>query len=54
MNRPELDDLLNLLENCLAIEDGQAVIKDRAKLQGTIYRLAEVSALESGIRKRQR
>jgi fructose/tagatose bisphosphate aldolase len=50
MNRPELSQLLTLIDDCLVIEAGQAIIKDRAKLQSNIYRLAEVSALESGTR----
>lgn len=50
MNRPEIKELLNLLENSLIIEENKAAIKDRAKLQSSIYRLAEVSALESGVR----
>jgi hypothetical protein len=50
MNRTELNELLNLLDNSLVIEDSKVIIKDRTKLQATIYRLAEVSALESGVR----
>ena len=48
MDNQELAGLLELLDNSLAIEDGKARIRDRARLQSTIYRLAEVSALESG------
>lgn len=50
MNQPDLKDLLDLLDGSLIIEDGGAVIKDRVKLQATIYRLVEVSTFESGIR----
>jgi fructose-bisphosphate aldolase class II len=50
MNRPELQELLKLLDNSLVIEDGTASIKDRSRLQATIHRLAEVSALEKGPR----
>ena len=49
MNK-SMRDLLTLLEDCLAIEDGKAQVKDAARLRETIYLLAEVSALESGER----
>jgi fructose/tagatose bisphosphate aldolase len=49
MNRPETNELLKLLENSLTIDDGKAIINNRPRLQSTIYRLAEESALGSGI-----
>lgn len=45
-----LNDLLGLLENSLAVQDGRAVVTDEAKLRKNIGRLAEVSALETGVR----
>ena len=43
-------DLLVLLDGSLAIQDDQAQVLDEPRLRATIHRLAEVSALESGIR----
>ncbi len=43
-------DLLILLDNSLEIHGGKAEVKDVDRLRATIYRLAEVSALESGER----
>lgn len=50
MSQSDLQDLLKLLDGSLAIEDGKAIIKDKSRLQATIHRLAEVSALETGVR----
>lgn len=46
-----LKDLSSLLEGSLIIQDGKAEVKDAAKLRANIHRLAEISALESGLRK---
>jgi fructose-bisphosphate aldolase class II len=45
-----LNELVGLLEGSLAIEDGRAVVTDEAKLRAHIGKLAEVSALETGVR----
>jgi len=49
MTSRELDDLLGLLDHSVAIIKGKAEVKDLAKLRSNIYRLAEVSALGSGV-----
>lgn len=45
-----LNELLGLLESSLAVQDGRAVVTDEVKLRKNIGRLAEVSALETGVR----
>ncbi len=50
MSTHDIQDLLALIDHSLAIEDGKAAVKDAARLQATIHRLAEVSALETGSR----
>jgi len=50
MYERELNDMLTLLENSLSLQEGKAVVQDEARLRATIHRLAEVSALESGVR----
>ena len=50
MNRPEVQEILDLLDGSVELADGKAVIKDDARFRERIYRLAEVSALESGSR----
>ncbi len=50
MYETALDDILSLLEHSLSIADGKGEILDNAKLRATIHRLAEVSALENGVR----
>jgi len=50
MNVQEMQDVLMLLENSVALTDGKAEIRDPRKLRTTIHKLAEVSALESGAR----
>ncbi|MBN1535129.1 MAG: class II fructose-bisphosphate aldolase [Anaerolineales bacterium] len=49
MSIRELDDLLGLLDHSVAIKEGKVEVKDEAKLRSNIYRLAEISALGSGI-----
>ena len=51
MIRTELKPLLDLLNNSIAI-DNHVTILDRQQLQASIYRLAEISALESGNRQK--
>ena len=46
----EMQDLLNLLENSVSVQDNKAKINDSARLRALIFRLAEVSALETGPR----
>jgi fructose/tagatose bisphosphate aldolase len=48
MEKPEINELIRLLNNSLVVEAGQAVIKDRSLLQANIYKLAEISALGKG------
>jgi fructose/tagatose bisphosphate aldolase len=50
MSKAELHEILDLFNGGLQLEDGQAVVKDAARLRESIHRLAEVSALESGPR----
>jgi fructose/tagatose bisphosphate aldolase len=50
MSTNGLHDLLALVDNSLALEDGKAVIKDDAKLRASIHKLAEIAALESAPR----
>jgi fructose/tagatose bisphosphate aldolase len=50
MTKPEMQEIIHLLNGSLQIEDGQPVLKDAARLRENIHRLAEVSALESGPR----
>jgi fructose/tagatose bisphosphate aldolase len=50
MIKPEMQEILNLLNGSLQIEDGQPLVKDAARLREDIHHLAEVSALESGPR----
>ena len=45
MNTPAMQEILALLEGSLTTSDGTAKIIDEARLQATIHRLAEVSAL---------
>lgn len=48
MSTNELNDLFALLDHSVAIEDGNVVVKDTAKLRANIHKLAETSALGSG------
>ncbi|MBN2550543.1 MAG: class II fructose-bisphosphate aldolase [Anaerolineales bacterium] len=50
MSTKDTQELLALLENSMTIEDGNAIVTDAARLRANIYKLAEVSALESGAR----
>jgi fructose/tagatose bisphosphate aldolase len=50
MSAQDFQDLLVLLDNSLTIDNGQAQVKDAARLRATIHRLAEVSTLEKGPR----
>ncbi len=49
MTSRELNDLLGLLDQSVAIVKGRIEVKDQTKLRSNIYRLAEVSALGSGV-----
>jgi fructose/tagatose bisphosphate aldolase len=49
MTSRELEDLLGLLDHSVAIVNGKIEVKDLAKLRSNIYRLAEVSALGTGV-----
>ena len=46
----EQEDLLALLDGSLTLSDGRAEVQDKTRLRATIHRLAEVSALERGVR----
>ncbi len=50
MNKPEVQEILDLLDGSVQLADGKAVITNDARLRERAYRLAEVSALESGPR----
>ena len=50
MSASEIHDVLALLDHSVKVEEGKVVIIDADKLKKNIYRLAEVSALESGPR----
>ena len=50
MTIKEMDEILILLDESAILEDGKLVIKNAAKLRTNIHRLAEISALESGIK----
>jgi fructose/tagatose bisphosphate aldolase len=50
MTTHEMQSLLAELDGSLAVSNGKAEVKDAAKLRQNIYRLAEASALESGVR----
>jgi fructose/tagatose bisphosphate aldolase len=50
MNKPEVQEILDLLGGGVQLADGKAVIQDDARFRENAYRLAEVSALESGTR----
>jgi fructose/tagatose bisphosphate aldolase len=50
MNKPQVQELLELLDGSVQLTDGQAVVTDDARMRENIHRLAEVSALESGPR----
>jgi fructose/tagatose bisphosphate aldolase len=50
MNKPQVQELLELLDGSVQLTDGQAVVSDDARMRENIHRLAEVSALESGPR----
>jgi hypothetical protein len=50
MNKPQVQELLELLDGSVQLTDGQAVVSDDARMRENIHRLAEVSALESGSR----
>ena len=50
MNKNELQELLELLDDSVQVADGKAVILDGEKLKANIFRLAEVSALGTGPR----
>ena len=45
-----MNELLELLGGSLKVEDGKAVVLDAASLRSNIHRLAQVSALEAGVR----
>lgn len=51
MNTPELHELLNLLGGSLKLTDHLTEIVDLKRLQDNIYKLAEISALETGANK---
>ncbi len=50
MVKAEIVELLDLIDNSLALEDTGAIIKNRTALQANIHKLAETSALGSGTR----
>ena len=50
MSKTELSNLLTLLEGSISVVHGKVELKDENRLRTNIHRLAEVSALESGIR----
>jgi fructose/tagatose bisphosphate aldolase len=50
MGLQEIHDLLAMVNHSLVITDGKPQVKDIDKLRSNIFRLAEVSALETGIR----
>lgn len=50
MGKTDLSDLISLLDNSIELVDGQALVRNAARLRATIHRLAEVSALEKGSR----
>jgi fructose/tagatose bisphosphate aldolase len=50
MNKPQVQEILDLLDGSVQLVDGKVVVTDNARLRERIYRLAEVSALESGLR----
>ncbi|MCC7130089.1 MAG: class II fructose-bisphosphate aldolase [Anaerolineae bacterium] len=50
MKHPVLPDLLALLDGSVSLQGEAVEVKDAARLRATIHRLAEVSALESGVR----
>jgi fructose/tagatose bisphosphate aldolase len=51
MNTPDFQELLISLDNSIAITDHTAKIIDRTRLQANIHKLAEVSALGTGIQR---
>ena len=50
MVKAETVELLDLIGNSLVLEDSGAIIKNRAVLQASIHKLAEISSLGSGAR----
>jgi fructose/tagatose bisphosphate aldolase len=50
MSAKDLQDLLVLIDNSLAVSDGQVQVVDEKRLRSKIHLLAEVSALETGVR----
>jgi len=50
MKSRELNEILDLLDQSVAIVKGKIEIKDEKKLRSNIYHLAEVSALETGVK----
>jgi fructose/tagatose bisphosphate aldolase len=50
MSIPEIQELLALVDHSLILREGQVEITNRARLQETVSRLVEVSALETGVR----
>ena len=48
--KPEMQQIIDLLDGSLVLAGGQPVIKDATTLRRNIYRLAEISALETGPR----
>lgn len=50
MKNQDYNDILALLDNSVKVENGNVEVLDQDHLRDTIHRLAEVSALESGVR----
>jgi len=50
MKHPVLPDILALLDGSVSLQNEAVEVKDATHLRATIHRLAEVSALESGVR----
>ena len=50
MIKAEIVELLDLIDNSLALEGTDAIIKNRTVLQANIHKLAEISSLGSGTR----
>jgi len=50
MSTPEMKDLLAELGNSVTVTEGKVEVKDTAQLCARAHRLAEISALESGLR----
>lgn len=50
MVKTEIQDLLVLLDNSLEYQDGSVKVLNPERLEATVHRLAEISALEGGLR----